>query len=56
MSGILAPILLLPACARTPMGPTVQVTPGPGKPFDAFQYDRSVCKQFAGQTVADVRL
>jgi hypothetical protein len=33
------------------MGPTVQVMPGPGKPFDAFQYDQSVCKQFTEQTV-----
>jgi len=52
MPGILAPILLLAACAQTPMGPTVQVMPGPGKPFDAFQNDQAVCKQFAEQTVA----
>ena len=52
MSGVLAPILLLAACAQTPMGPTVQVMPGPDKPFDAFQYDQSVCKQFAQQAVA----
>jgi hypothetical protein len=50
--GILAPILLLAACAQTPMGPTVQVMPGPNKPFDAFQYDQSVCRQFAQQAVA----
>ena len=49
---ILAPIMLLAACAQTPMGPTVQVMPGPDKPFDAFQYDQSVCKQFAQQAVA----
>lgn len=52
MPGILGPILLLAACAQTPMGPTVNVMPGPGKPFDAFQYDQSVCKQFAEQAVA----
>ena len=50
--GVLAPIMLLAACAQTPMGPTVNVMPGPGKPFDAFQYDQSVCKQFAQQSVA----
>jgi len=52
MAAIVAPILLLAACAQTPMGPTVQVMPGPDKPFDAFQYDQSVCKQFAQQSVA----
>jgi len=44
--------LLLAGCAQTPMGPTVQVMPGPGKSFDAFQYDQIGCKQFAEQTVA----
>ena len=52
MPGILAPIVLLAACAQTPMGPTVQVMPGAGKSLEAFQYDQSVCKQFAQQTVA----
>lgn len=50
--GMLAPILLLAACAQTPMGPTVNVMPGPSKPFDAFQNDQAVCKQFAEQSVA----
>jgi len=49
---LLAPALLLAACAQTPMGPTVQVMPGPGKSFDAFQYDQYGCKQFAEQSVA----
>ena len=44
--------LLLAACAQTPMGPTVQVMPGPGKPFDQFQTDQVVCKQFAEQSVS----
>jgi hypothetical protein len=52
MPGILAPIMLLTACAQTPMGPTVNVMPGPGKPFDAFQNDQAVCNQFAQQAVA----
>jgi hypothetical protein len=34
------------------MGPTVQVMPGPGKSFEAFQYDQMACKQFAEQSVA----
>jgi hypothetical protein len=49
---LLAPGLLLAACAQTPMGPTVQVMPGPGKSFEAFQYDQAGCKQFAEQSVA----
>jgi hypothetical protein len=44
--------LLLSGCAQTPMGPTVQVMPGPGKSFDAFQYDQAGCRQFAEQSVA----
>lgn len=44
--------LLLAGCAQTPMGPTVQVMPGPGKPFEAFQYDQASCKQFAEQSVS----
>ncbi len=44
--------LLLAGCAQTPMGPTVQVMPGPGKSFDQFQYDQSSCKGFAEQAVA----
>ena len=44
--------LLLASCAQTPMGPTVQVMPGPGKSFDQFQYDQAQCKGFAEQAVA----
>jgi hypothetical protein len=42
---------LLAGCAATPMGPTVQVMPGPGKTFDAFQADNTTCKGFAAQQV-----
>lgn len=52
MTGILAPIVLLAGCAQPPMGPTVPVMPGPGKSFETFQYDQSVCKQYAQQMVA----
>jgi hypothetical protein len=44
--------LLLSGCAQTPLGPTVQVMPGPGKSFDAFTYDQAGCKQFAEGAVA----
>jgi hypothetical protein len=49
--GAVAPVVLCAACAQTPMGPTIQVLPGQGKSFDAFQYDQFQCKQFAGQSV-----
>jgi hypothetical protein len=34
LAGVLAPALLLTACAQPPMGPTVQVLPGQGKSFE----------------------
>lgn len=41
----------LAGCAMTPMGPTVQVMPGPGKSFDQFQADNAMCKAFAADQV-----
>ena len=38
MSGAAVLGLLLSGCAQTPLGPTVQVMPGPGKSFEAFTY------------------
>jgi hypothetical protein len=43
--------LLLGGCAATPMGPTVPVMPAANKPFEVFQQDQLVCKQFADQQV-----
>jgi hypothetical protein len=43
--------LLLAGCAQTPMGPTVQVMPGPGKTFDAFNADQITCKGYAANAV-----
>lgn len=51
-TALMAPILLLSACAQTPMGPTVAVMPGPNKPFDVFQTDQIACKQYAEAEVA----
>jgi hypothetical protein len=39
--------LVLTACATIPEGPSVAVMPGPGKPFEQFQVDDAVCRQFA---------
>jgi len=43
--------LLFAACASTPMGPTVQALPAPGKPFEVFQADQATCKQYADDQV-----
>ncbi len=42
----------LAACASTPMGPTgVMVLPAQGKPFEQFQAEQSMCKQYADSQV-----
>ena len=38
---------LLSACAEVPVGPTVSAMPGPYKPFEVFQSDDAVCRQYA---------
>src|SRR5262249_58684120 len=49
----LAGVIVLSACAQTPMGPTVPVMPGPNTSFASFQDDQATCRQFAQQAVAD---
>ena len=44
-------VAMLAGCAATPMGPTIQVMPGPNKSFDTFQTDQLVCKNYAEQQV-----
>jgi Glycine-zipper domain len=53
--GMVLPVMVvLSACATLPAGPNVMVLPGVGKPFDQFQVDDVVCRQYAqgqiGQT------
>lgn len=43
--------VILAGCAQTPMGPMVQVMPGPGKSFDQFQADNASCKNYAAGQV-----
>jgi hypothetical protein len=50
-AALLVPLLLLNACASEPLGPTVPVMPAPGKPFDVFQSDQALCKQYASSEV-----
>ena len=47
----LATLTVLGGCVEAPLGPSVAVMPGPNKPFDAFQTDQAVCRQFAEQQV-----
>jgi hypothetical protein len=44
-------VALLGGCVQTPMGPTVQVLPKPGKPFAEFQQDQAQCTQYAASQV-----
>lgn len=39
------------ACATNPSGPNIAVMPGPGKPFDVFQADNAVCKDYASHEI-----
>lgn len=36
-------------CVTMPTGPSVMVLPGQGKPFEVFQADDAMCRQWAGQ-------
>jgi len=47
----LAVLIAVSGCAQPPLGPSVSVMPGPNKPFDVFQTDQAVCRQFADQQV-----
>jgi hypothetical protein len=45
---LLLPMMeLLSACATVPTGPSMMVLPAVGKPFDHFQVDDMLCRQFA---------
>ena len=43
--------LVLIGCATLPAGPSVMVLPEPGKPFEVFQSDDAVCRQWAVQQI-----
>ncbi len=51
---VLASTLLLAACAQ-PLGPTVQVLPGKGKDFAAFQVDQRDCSLYTNDQVRPLR-
>ena len=43
----------LAACVSAPTGPTVAIMPRVGKPFEVFQQEDQVCRQFAANAVKD---
>jgi Glycine-zipper domain len=46
--GMLLPLMVfLGACTTLPTGPNVMVLPAAGKPFDQFQVDDMVCRNYA---------
>jgi hypothetical protein len=47
----LVSIMILSACASRPVGPSLTVMPGPGKPFDVFQKDDLECGGYAQRSV-----
>jgi hypothetical protein len=47
-----AAVVLLGGCGPQPLSPSAPVMPAPNKPFDAFQQDQAVCRQFAQSQVA----
>ena len=49
--GLYLAVLVLGGCATMPSGPSVMVLPEPGKPFEAFQSDNAVCRQWAMQQI-----
>ena len=51
MRAAVAAVLVVSGCATMPSGPSVLVLPGPEKPFEQFQADDYVCRQWAGQQI-----
>lgn len=45
-------LLVLAGCASRPTGPTIAVMPGPSKPFELFQQDQIICKDYASTEVS----
>jgi hypothetical protein len=49
--GVLGAVVLVSGCATLPLGPSVMVLPGPGKPFEQFEVEDAACRQWATQRV-----
>jgi hypothetical protein len=48
---VIAGAVLLTGCATLPTGPSVAVMPAPGKPFEVFMQEDSVCRMFADRSI-----
>ena len=48
---LISVLVLLTGCAELPLGPSVAVMPAPGKPFDLFVSEESICRHYAEQQV-----
>ena len=48
---VLVALLVLGGCATMPTGPSVMVLPPQGKPFEVFQAEDAVCRQWAAQQI-----
>ena len=46
-------MVLLAACTSAPTGPTVAVMPTAGKPFEVFQQEDQICRQYADDSTKD---
>jgi len=44
-------LLVMVGCATVPKGPSVMVLPPPGKPFELFQAEDAICRQWALQQI-----
>ena len=44
-------VCALAGCVTLPTGPSVRVLPAPGKPFEQFQADDAVCRQWAERQI-----
>ena len=44
-------LLMLGGCATLPTGPSVMVLPPPNKPFEQFQAEDALCRQWAAQQI-----
>ena len=51
VSFLVVGLLMLTSCVALPIGPSVAVMPAPGKPFEVFVADETVCRQYAAQHV-----
>ncbi len=49
--GLVLLLFLLGGCVSLPTGPSVMVLPPEGKPFEQFQAEDAMCRQWAGQQI-----